>query len=140
MTDEELRTLVVSNAEATRELRTIVERQTQRIESQERIITDGLANLRSICESQLNNIENQRESIGHNAQMMADAMEMAAIAQQMAAKSQEVASQSQETAAIALRVSAETTRNIARSEQILGIVIRDAQADRVRFGKLEGQN
>jgi methyl-accepting chemotaxis protein len=147
MTDDELRTLVASNAEATRELRATVERQSQQIESQERIITEGLASLRSACESQLTAIENQRENIGHNAQMMADAMEMAAIsqqmaatAQQMAAKSQEVASQSQETAAIALRVSAETTRNIARSEQILGIVIRDAQADRVRFGKLEGQN
>jgi hypothetical protein len=140
MTDEELRTLVgslavstASNTEAIRELRISSE-------NQERTIREGLADLRSICESQLSSIENQRESIGHNAQMMADAMEMAAIAQQMAAKSQEVASQSQETAAIALRVSAETTRNIARSEQILGIVIRDAQADRVRFGKLEGQN
>jgi hypothetical protein len=87
MTDDELRTLMVSNAEATKELRATVERQVQQIESQERIITEGLASLQTSVEIQLTAIENQRESIGHNAQMMADAMEMAATAQQMAAKS-----------------------------------------------------
>jgi hypothetical protein len=129
----ELRITIESQSESIKELRTTAERQ-------EQITIEGLASLRAASESQLSAIENQRESIGHNAQMMADAMEMAAISQQMAAKSQEIASQCQETAAIALRVSAETTRNIARSEQILGIVIRDAQADRARFSKLEGQS
>jgi methyl-accepting chemotaxis protein len=140
MTDDELRTLVVSNAEATRELRTTVERQAQRSEEQSRITAEGLASLQAISESQLRTLDYQRESIGNNARMMADAMEMAAISQQMAAKSQEVASQSQETAAIALRISAETTRNIDRLEEMLGIVIRDNQADRTRITRLEGQN
>ncbi len=121
MTTEELQALVARNAEA-------------------------IASLQTTAEVQLRAIESQRENIGSNAQMMADAMEMAAIAQQMvavtqqmAAKSQETASQSQETAAIALRMSAETTRNIDRLEQMVEIIIRDNQADRTRISGLEGQ-
>lgn len=85
--------------------------------------TEGLTSLRASVEIQLAAIENQRESIGSNAQLMADSMEMAATA---------------------LRMSAETTRNIDRLEQnidrleqMLGIVIRDNQADRARITRLE---
>jgi hypothetical protein len=115
MTSEELQALIARNAEA-------------------------ITSLRDTAEVQLRTIESQRENIGSNAQMMADAMEMAAIAQQMAAKSQETASQSQETAAIALRMSAETTRNIDRLEQMVEIIIRDNQADRTRISRMEGQD
>lgn len=126
MTDEELKTLVgnlvlttASNAEANRELRATVE-------NQGRISTEGLTSLRASIEIQLRAIENQRESIGSNAQLMADLMEIAAAS---------------------LRISAETTRNIDkleqnidRLEQMMGIVIRDNQADRTRITRLEEPN
>jgi DNA anti-recombination protein RmuC len=133
MTDEELRVLVTnlatataSNTEAIRELGITVDNQ-GRINAEFAVNqVQGLASLRASVEIQLTAIENQRESIGSNAQLMADSMEMAATA---------------------LRMSAETTRNIDRLEQnidrleqMLGIVIRDNQADRARISGLEGQN
>jgi hypothetical protein len=134
MTTEELQALVARNAEAIASLQITVENQgrinTEAIESQGRINAEAIASLRDTAEVQLRTIESQRENIGSNAQMMADAMTMAAISQQTAA-------QSQETAAIALRMSAETTRNIDRLEQMMGIVIRDNQADRERIRRLE---
>ncbi len=131
MTDEELRTLVASNAEATRELRTTVE-------NQGRTITEGLASLQASSESQLRSIESMRESITYNTDIMANALELAAISQKTAAAAQE-------TAAEALQLSANTSRNLDRLEsdiadlkQIVGIVIRDNQADRTRITRLEG--
>jgi hypothetical protein len=126
MTDEELKTLVenlvlttASNAEANRELRATVE-------NQGRTSAEGLASLRASIEIQLRAIENQRESIGSNLQLMADLMEIAAAS---------------------LRISAETARNIDkleqnidRLEQMMGIVIRDNQADRTRITRLEEPN
>jgi hypothetical protein len=133
MTDDELRTLVVSNAEATRELRATVERQSQQSENQGRTIGEGLASLQASSESQLRSIESMRESISYNTDIMANALELAAT--------------SQRTAAAAMELSANTSRNLDRLEsdiadlkQIVGIVIRDNQADRARFSKLEGQN
>jgi hypothetical protein len=133
MTDDELRTLVVSNAEATRELRATVERQSQQSESQGRTITEGLASLQASSESQLRSIESMRESISYNTDIMANALELAA--------------SSQRTAAAAMELSANTSRNLDRLEsditdlkQIVGIVIRDNQADQTRITRLEGQN
>jgi hypothetical protein len=126
MTDDELRTLVASNAEATRELRATVE-------NQGRTITVGLASLQASSESQLRSIESMRENITYNTDIMANALELAAT--------------SQKTAAEALQLSANTSRNLDRLEsdiadlkQIVGIVIRDNQADRTRITRLEGQN
>jgi HPt (histidine-containing phosphotransfer) domain-containing protein len=126
MTDDELRTLVVSNAEATRELRATVERQAQQSENQGHTIAEGLASLQASSESQLRSIESMRESISYNTDMVASSLELAAEA---------------------LKISANTSRNLDRLEsdiadlkQIVGIVIRDNQADRVRFSRLEGQN
>jgi methyl-accepting chemotaxis protein len=126
MTDEELRTLVASNAEATRELRTTVA-------SQERTMLDGLASLQASSESQFQSIESirgsiesMRESITYNTDMVASSLTLAAEA---------------------LRISANTSKNLDRLEsdiadlkQIVGIVIRDNQADRTRITRLEGQD
>jgi hypothetical protein len=154
MTDEELRTLVANNAEATRELRATVERQAQRAEAEGRTtaeglaslkegtaslqegtasLKEGLASLQASSESQLRSIESMRESITYNTDIMANALELSAA--------------SQRTAAEALQLSANTSRNLDRLEsdiadlkQIVGIVIRDNQADRTRITRLEGQD
>jgi hypothetical protein len=119
MTDDELRTLVASNAEATRELRVTVE-------NQGRTITEGFASLQASSESQLRSIESMRESISYNTDIVASSLELAAEA---------------------LKLSATTSKNLDRLEsdiadlkQIVGIVIRDNQADRTRITRLEGQN
>jgi methyl-accepting chemotaxis protein len=133
MTDEELRTLVgslaaatASNTEAIRELR---------------------VTMREGFESQGRNIESMREGMSYNTDAMATALELAAISQRTAAAAQESAAASQVTAAAALELSANTSRNLDRQEQdtaelkqMIGILIRDNQADRVRFSRLEGQN
>jgi methyl-accepting chemotaxis protein len=140
MTDDELRTLVgdlavatAGNTEATRELRATVERQSQQAENQGRTITEGLASLQASSESQLRSIEfmresteSMRESITYNTDMVASSLELAAEA---------------------LKISANTSKNLDRLEadiadlkQIVGIVISESQADRVRFSRLEGQN
>jgi methyl-accepting chemotaxis protein len=140
MTDDELRTLVgnlavatAGNTEATRELRATVERQSQQAENQGRTITEGLASLQASSESQLRSIESMRESISYNTDIMANALELAAT--------------SQRTASAAMELSANTSRNldrlernIDRLEEMMGIVIRDNQADRARISRLEGQN
>ncbi len=161
MTDEELRTLVgslavstTSNTEAIRELRVTVESQAESIrelrttvESQERVMTEGFARLTATAESQARNIESMRESMSYNTDAMATALELAAISQRTAAAAQESAAASQITAAAALELSANTSRNLDRQEQdtaemklMIGILIRENQADRVRFSKLEGQS
>ena len=133
MTDDELRTLVAnlavataSNTEANKELRATVE-------NQGRTITEGLASLQASSESQLRSMESMRESITYNTEIMANALELAA--------------SSQRTAAAAMELSANTSRNLDRLEsdiadlkQIVGIVIRDNQADRARISGLEGQS
>jgi phage shock protein A len=125
MTDEELRALVsslavstASNTEAIRELR---------------------ETLRESTESQTRSIEALREGMSYNTEIMANALELSAISQKTAAAAQE-------TAAEALQLSANTSRNLDRLEsdiadlkQIVGIVIRDNQADRTRITKLENQ-
>jgi hypothetical protein len=150
MTDEELRTLVGSlavstasnteaitkQAESIRELRATVESQERAI----REVTEGLVSLRASAESQAQSIESTRESLSYNTDAMATALEISAISQRTAAAAQEVVAQ-------VLQLQAGTTRNldllrldIADLQQIVGIVIRDNQADRLRFGRLEGQN
>jgi hypothetical protein len=125
MTDEELRTLVASlatsttgNAEAIRELRETLRENT---ESQARN-----------AESQARSIEALREGMSYNTEIMTNALELSAL--------------SQKTAAEALQLSANTSRNLDRLEsdiadlkQIVGIVIRDNQADRGRITRLEEQ-
>jgi predicted phage tail protein len=165
MTDGELRTLVgslalatASNTEANRELRATVENQERvmtegfarltatvesqaesirelrtTVESQERTMTEGFARLTATAESQARNIESMRESVSYNTEILAASAELAA--------------SSQRTAAAALELSANTSRNLDRQErdtaemkQMIGILIRENQADRVRFSRLEGQN
>jgi hypothetical protein len=105
MTNEELQALVEGLATATA-------KNTEAIAGQ----SEAIASLQVTAQIQLSAIENQRQSIGSNAQLMADSMEMASTA---------------------LRMSAETTRNIDRLEQMMGILIRDNQSDRARITKLE---
>jgi hypothetical protein len=119
MTDDELRIYLAnlaataaSQAESIRELRVTM--------------TGGF-------ESQARSIESLRESISYNVEKMAASLELSAA--------------SQRTASAAMELSASTSRNIdrleqniSRSEQMLGILIRENQADRVRFSRLEGQN
>jgi methyl-accepting chemotaxis protein len=161
MTDEELRTLVgslavatASNTEAIRELRVTMregfESQSRNIESMREGFESQSRNIESMregFESQGRNIESMRESMSYNTDAMATALELAAISQRTAAAAQESAAASQVTAAAALELSANTSRNLDRQEQdtaelkqMIGILIRDNQADRVRFSRLEGQN
>jgi methyl-accepting chemotaxis protein len=139
MTDEELRTLVASlatstasNTEAIKELRATVE-------SQERTMIEGF-------QSQARSLESMRENISYNTETMATALELSALSQRTAAAAQESAAASQAIAAEALQLSAQTSRNLDRLEndiaslqQMMGIVIRDNQADRGRITRLEGQ-
>jgi methyl-accepting chemotaxis protein len=132
MTDEELRTLVASlavsttgNAEAIRELRETLRENT---ESQARNAESQARN----AESQARSIEALREGMSYNTEIMTNALELSAL--------------SQKTAAEALQLSANTSRNLDRLEsdiadlkQIVGIVIRDNQADRSRITRLEEQ-
>jgi hypothetical protein len=140
MTDEELRTLVASlatstannvaearaNTEAIRELRLSSESRFEALERQERTMLEGLASLQASSESQLRSIESMRESITYNTDMVASSLTLAAEA---------------------LRISANTSKNLDRLEsdiadlkQIVGIVIRDNQADRTRITRLEDQD
>jgi hypothetical protein len=147
MTDEELRTLVASlatstannaaearaNTEAIRELRLSSESRFEALERQERTMLEGLASLQASSESQFQSIdsirgsiESMRESITYNTDMVASSLTLAAEA---------------------LRISANTSKNLDRLEsdiadlkQIVGIVIRDNQADRTRITRLEDQD
>ncbi len=140
MTDDELKTLVgnlavatAGNTEATRELRVTIERQAQRSEEQSRITAEGLASLQASSESQLRSIESMRESVSYNTDMVTSALNLAAEALTVSAE--------------AMKLSANTSKNLDRLEidiadlkQIVGIVISESQADRVRFSRLEEQN
>jgi hypothetical protein len=126
------------------ELQTFLSSLANTVANQERISTEAFKSLRDVAESQARSIEYQRESIGSNAQMMADAVQLSAISQRTAAASQETAAAaqataaaSQETAAAALELSANTSRNIDRLEQMIEILIKDNQADRARIRNLE---
>jgi hypothetical protein len=95
--------------------------------------SQAINNLRESVQIQVQSIENIRENLSYNAQILADGLELAAAANR--------------TAAAAMELSANTTKNIDRIEneiaelkQIVGIVIRDNQADRYRITKLEDQN
>jgi methyl-accepting chemotaxis protein len=74
--------------------------------------------------------EDIRENMSYNTQAVADGLELAAA--------------SNRTAAAAMELSANTSRNLDRLEQdiadlqqMMGIVIRDNQADRSRITRLE---
>jgi hypothetical protein len=140
MTDEELRTLVASlavstasNTEAITELRAATESQARNAESQARNAESQARNAESQArnaESQARSIEALREGMSYNTEIMANALELSAL--------------SQKTAAEALQLSANTSKNLDRLEsdiadlkQIVGIVIRDNQADRTRITRLE---
>jgi hypothetical protein len=161
MTDDELRIYLANlaataasnteaitrQAESIRELRVTM---TEGFESQSRSIESmregfesqarSIESMREGFESQARSIESMREIMSYNTDAMATALELAAISQRTAAASQV-------TAAAALELSANTSRNLDRQEQdtaemkqMIGILIRENQADRVRFSRLEGQN
>jgi methyl-accepting chemotaxis protein len=130
MTDEELRTLVASLATSTA--------------SNTEAIKELRETLRDDAESQARRIEMMWEGMSYNTDIMANALELSAISQRTAAAAQESAAASQQLAAEALQLSANTSRNLDRLEndiadlkQIVGIVIRDNQADRGRITRLE---
>jgi predicted nucleic acid-binding Zn-ribbon protein len=123
MTDEELRTLVASLATSTANNAAEARANTEAIKELRATLTDS-------TESQARSIEALREGMSYNTDIMANALELSAI--------------SQKTAAEALQLSANTSRNLDRLEsdiadlkQIVGIVIRDNQADRTRITRLE---
>jgi ActR/RegA family two-component response regulator len=114
------------------------------IESQERVMLEGFA-------SQARSIESLRESASYNTETIATALELAAISQRTAAAAQETAAATQATAASTaaanmelsaniLRAIDKSEQNIARLEQMMGIVIGEGRADRGRITRLEGQN
>jgi methyl-accepting chemotaxis protein len=112
MTDDELKALVANLAVATT-------RNTEAIDRNAAAI-DSLAQ----------RFEDTRESLSYNTQAVADGLELAAA--------------SNRTAAAAMELSANTSRNLDRLEQdiadlqqMMGIVIRDNQADRSRITRLE---
>jgi methyl-accepting chemotaxis protein len=118
MTDEELRTLVASLAISTANNAAEAQANTEAIKELRETLRDG-------AESQLRSIEMMRESISYNTETVASSLELAAEA---------------------LKLSANTSRNLDRLEndiadlkQIVGIVIRDNQADRGRITRLEEQ-
>jgi hypothetical protein len=128
MTDEELRTLVASLAISTANNAVEAQANTEAVKE----LKTSLATLQASSESQLRSIEMMREGMSYNTGIMANALELSAI--------------SQRTAAEALQLSANTSRNLDRLEndiadlkQIVGIVIRDNQADRGRITRLEEQ-
>ncbi len=122
MTDEELRILVASLATSTANNAAEARANTEAV----RELKTGLASLQASSESQLRSIESMRESITYNTDMVASALTLAAEA---------------------LNISANTSKNLDRREndiadlkQIVGIVIRDNQADRGRITRLEEQD
>jgi CO dehydrogenase/acetyl-CoA synthase alpha subunit len=115
MTNDELRTLVANLAVATA-------RNTEAVDS-----------LRESVQVQSQSIENIRENLSYNIQVVADGLELAAA--------------SNRTAAAAMELSANTIQaidqlraEIADLKQIVGIVISDSRADRSRIVNLEGQS
>ena len=95
-------------------------------------LATATASLQASSESQARSIEAMRESISFNTETVASSLELAAA--------------SQRTAAAAMDLSANTSRNLDRLEndiadlkQIVGIVIKDNQADQARITGLEGQ-
>jgi CO dehydrogenase/acetyl-CoA synthase alpha subunit len=125
MTDEELRTLVASLAVSTANSAAEARSNTE-------AIRELRETLRESTEGQTRSIEALREGMSYNTEIMANALELSAL--------------SQRTAAEALQLSANTSRNLDRLEndiadlkQIVGIVIRDNQADRTRITRLEDQ-
>jgi hypothetical protein len=82
--------------------------------------------LTATAESQARSIESMRESVSYNTEMVTSALTLVSEA---------------------LKLSANTSKNLDRLEidiadlkQIVGIVISESQADRVRFSRLEGQD
>jgi predicted nucleotide-binding protein len=126
MTDDELR-IYLANLAATAASNTeAITRQAESIRELRVTMTEGF-------ESQARSVESLRESISYNIETMAASLELSAA--------------SQRTAAAAMELSASTSRNIdrleqniARSEQMLGILISEGRADRARITRLEGQN
>jgi hypothetical protein len=83
-------------------------------------------------ESLAQRFEDVRENMSYNTQAVADGLELAAA--------------SNRTAAVALEISANTSRNLDRLEQdiahlqqLVGIVIEDSRADRGRIRNIEDQ-
>jgi methyl-accepting chemotaxis protein len=112
MTDDELKALVASLAIATTRNTEAIDRNAEAISS----LTERF--------------EDMRENMSYNTQAVADGLELAAA--------------SNRTAAAAMELSANTSRNLDRLEQdiadlqqMMGIVIRDNQADRSRITRLE---
>lgn len=140
MSNEELQALVAANAQAIARLEINSANQARAAEIQ----AQGFTSLLASAESQVRTMELMREGMSHNTEMMANALEISAISQRTAAAAQESAAASQQSAAAAFELSANTARNLDRLEidiaemkVMLGIIIKDNQADRARISGLE---
>ncbi len=121
MTDEELRTLVVSLAASTASN------------------TEAVKALTTTAESQARSIELMREGISFNTQTMANALELSALSQRTAAEALQLSANTSRNIDRLERNTNRTENNIDRLEQMVEIIIKDNQADRARISGLEGQ-
>lgn len=147
MTNDELIALIAANAQAIARLEVNSATQAQglarletTVESQGRNTNEALATLLASAEIQARSIESMREGMSHNTEVMANALEISAISQRTAAAATE-------SAAAAFELSANTSRNLDRLERdiaemkvMLGIIIKDNQADRARISGLEDED
>jgi uncharacterized phage infection (PIP) family protein YhgE len=150
MTDEELKTLVAGLATATakntesidRNVQTVernaqaIERNAQAIErSAQAIDRNSLAidNLRESAQLQAQSIENLREGLSYNTQIVTDGLELAAASNRTAAATMELVTHT-------ARAIDQLRNEIADLKQIVGITINDSRADRSRIRSLEDQN
>jgi methyl-accepting chemotaxis protein len=129
MTDDELRAMVANLAIATARNTENIDRNAEAIDRN----TEAVNSLRESVQIQAQSIENIRENLNYNTQIVSDGLELAAA--------------SNRTAAAAMELSANIMRaiDLLRDEivdlkQIVGIVISDSRADRSRIVNLESPN
>jgi methyl-accepting chemotaxis protein len=133
MTDDELKALVANLAIATTRNTEAIDRNAAAIDRNATAIDRNATAIdrnATAISSLTQRFEDMRESLSYNTQAVADGLELAAA--------------SNRTAAAAMELSANTSRNLDRLEQdiadlqqMMGIVIRDNQADRSRINRLE---
>jgi methyl-accepting chemotaxis protein len=136
MTDEELKTLVAGLATATAKNTESIDRNVQTVErSAQAIDRNSLAidNLRESAQLQAQSIENLREGLSYNTQIVTDGLELAAASNRTAAATMELVTHT-------ARAIDQLRNEIADLKQIVGIMINDSRADRSRIRSLEDQN
>ncbi len=143
MTDEELKTLVAGLADATAKNAESIDRNVQTIERNAQIVErnaqaierNSLAidNLRESAQLQAQSIENLREGLSYNTQIVTDGLELAAASNRTAAATMELVTHT-------ARAIDQLRNEIADLKQIVGIMINDSRADRSRIRSLEDQN